>query len=102
MAILVKDMEILTNFATAIAEMAAEDYIWAYRYYIHHPTPPKGLAGQKEHSLAMYTIQDCERFFNSEMFATICPGINPEWFIKNLKEEARYSRKTEREVKAHD
>ena len=93
MITLTTDIEILENFSAAIARQAAFDYVDAYRYLIHHRNEPTDEAGKKRWRKAKKDKIECERFFNSDCFSVICPTIRPEWFINELRKQARYGKK---------
>lgn len=95
---LINDPEILGNFAAAIARQAAIDYIDAYRYLIHHRAPTERSSDKKiaEYNRARWTVEECERFFRSNMFGAICPTVSADWLITELKYEARYQTRERR------
>ena len=95
---LTHDLEILENFAAAIAKQAADDFIESYRYVIHHKAPDEHSSDNKiaEYNRAKWTVTECENFFRSNMFAAICPTLSPELLINELKKEARFRNKKKR------
>ncbi len=95
---LTTDTTILENFAAAITRQAAIDYIDAYRYLIHHRNEPTSEDGKKKWRTAKRHKRECEQFFNSDCFSVLCPTIRPEWFINELRKQARYGKKERRET----